>query len=184
MFWPEKDSQSVWLLTRPLSKLLLTTNRGLIPVPAQRSLPSTSQGAAGQGDLPALSPPAAVMLQVNENPHSNRVTPPTPSAAPEEPLPPAALTLVNDALCDEFALPPLVVTQRPPVENQALPELSPWVLSAPRPKERQQGHQGSVPDLPGLNRTKPRSPESAACSAGRKHLGEQALTPWLSWLPP
>lgn len=114
-------------------------------------------------------------------------TPQTPSAAPEEPLPPAAPTLVNDALCDEFALPPLVVTQRPPVENQALPELSPWVLSAPRPQERlerQQGHQGSVADLPGLNRTKLRSPESAASSAGRKHLGEQALTPWLSWLPP
>lgn len=59
-------------------------------------------------------------------------TPQTPSAAPEEPLPPAAPTLVNDALCDEFALPPLVVTQRPPVENQALPELSPWVHPDPR----------------------------------------------------
>lgn len=105
---------------------------------------------AGQGNLPSLSPPWAVTLGAYENAYSNRVTSSTPNSAPEEPLPHTAPTLVNDALCDEFALPPLVITQRPPVENQALPEV---LLKAKMMLERQQvqqGHQGIRVDQPEL----------------------------------
>lgn len=61
------------------------------------------------------------------------------ASPPEEPLPHTALTLVNDALCDEFALPPLVITQWPPAENQAWPE---ELLKAKEMLGRQQAQQG------------------------------------------
>lgn len=61
--------------------------------------------------------------------------------APEELRPPAAPTLVDDALCNKFALPPLVITQRPPVENQASPEV---LLKAKEVLgQAQQRHQGT-----------------------------------------
>lgn len=68
-------------------------------------------------------------------------SPHQPPTAPEELWPAAAPTLVDDALCDKFALPPLVITQRPPVENQASPEV---LLKAKEVLgQAQQGHQGT-----------------------------------------
>lgn len=78
------------------------------------------------------------------------VTPSIPDSGPEEPLPHTAPTLVDDAFCNEFALPPLVITQRPPAENQASPEV---LLKAKEMLGRQQAeqrHQETRVDQPGL----------------------------------
>lgn len=77
---------------------------------------------AGQGNLPSLSPPWELTLG------------PKQKHLQQQLWPPVIPTLVDDALCDKFALPPLVITQWPPVENQASPE----VLG-----QAQQGHQGT-----------------------------------------
>lgn len=96
---------------------------GLAPIPANSTL-YIGHGRGWQDKATSvLSPLWAVTLGARKSPYGKRVTPSTTDSAPEDPLPHTALTLVNDALCDEFALPPLIITQWPPAENQAVPEV-------------------------------------------------------------
>lgn len=105
---------------------------------------------AGQGNLPSLSPPWAVTLGAHKSPYGKRVMPSTTDSVPENPLPHTALTLVNDALCDEFALPPLIITQWPPAENQALPEVLLKAKEVLGRQQAQQGYHGTRVKQPGL----------------------------------
>lgn len=83
-------------------------------------------------------------------------------------MPHTAPTLVNDALCDEFALPPLVITQRPPAENQALPEVLLKAKEMLGRQQAQQGHQATRVDQPGLRTGQDLNPpETAASSVAR-----------------